>query len=186
MDLVLKPGSAIEFALGANKTSSNSACSADGVITLQTAGTWAMVRDQKLTAPIAPLAPARFENVGPARFNVTARSNVGNCIGVTVATVDLTNGGATEPAAVVFQPPSSIRGMASAGSTVILRDVTPGREAIHAVFAAVASEFLFDGLAPGQFCVTTQAAADTIPHWSPETACETPVVDLKGGESRRL
>jgi hypothetical protein len=186
MELVLKPGRTVEFAIDTNRRPVNSACSPDGTITLQTAGTWAMVRDQKLTAPIAPSSPAHFENVGPSRFNVTAKSTSGNCIGVTVATVDLSKDGTSEPATVVFQPPSSIRGMADAGSAVILRDVTPGREAIHAVFAAVASEFLFDGLAPGQYCITTQSAADTIPHWSPEAGCENPVVDLKPGESRRL
>jgi hypothetical protein len=157
------------------------------MITLQAVGAWALVRDLKLTAPIAPSAPSRIENVGPGLFNVTARSTNGNCIGVTSAFLDLRKDAVPERATVVFQPLSSIHGSTANGNVVVLRDMTPSHDSpVQAIFANSAAEFHFDGLAPGRYCVMTQPATDPIPHWSPESGCSAPILDLAPGESRGL
>jgi hypothetical protein len=187
MELTLKPGRTVEFATDARNTSTNSPCSPDGVITLQAVGNWVMVRDLKLTAPIAPSAPARIENVAPGPFNVAARSTTGNCTGVTVAGIDLRKDTPAERATVVFQPPSSIRGTATSGNVVVLRDLTPGRDSpVQALFGNSAAEYRFDGLAPGQYCVATHSAIDVIPRWSPESGCSNSIIDLSPGELKRL
>jgi hypothetical protein len=188
MELVLKPGRPVEFAIGASKTvTSNSGCSPDGMITLQAVGAWALNRDLTLTAPIAPSAPARIENAGPGPFIVTVRSSTGNCIGVTPALLDLRRDAALERATVVFQQLSSIHGSTAYGDVVVLRDVTTGHDSpVQAIFAISIAEFHFDGLAPGRYCVTTQPSNDPIPHWSPESGCSVPIIDLAAGEAKRL
>jgi hypothetical protein len=187
MDIVLKPGRPVEVAMSAGKaTASNSPCSPNGVLTLQAIGTWAPVRDLKFTAPISPTTPARIENVAPGPFTVTAQSSTGNCFGVTTALLDLRNDSTPERITVLFQPLGSIHGNAAAGSVVVLRDMTPGRESTQAVFPPSGSPYRFDGLAPGQYCVATQCATDTIPHWSPEAGCPNPIVNLAPGESKAL
>jgi hypothetical protein len=61
-----------------------------------------------------------------------------------------------------FQPPGVIHGGAAAGGVVILRDLTPGREApVQAVFPN-SPEFRFESLAPGLYCVVKRSAIDTI------------------------
>jgi hypothetical protein len=186
MELVLKPGRPVEFAIGAGKAvTSNSACSPDGMITMQAVGAWALNRDLKLTAPIAPSAPARFENVGPGPFIVTARSSIGNCNGVTPALLDLRLDATPERTTVVFRPLSSIRGSTANGNVVVLRDMTPGRDSpIQAIFANSVTEFHFDGLTPGSYCVTVHASIDPIPHWSPESGCSVPIIELAAGETK--
>jgi hypothetical protein len=182
MEFVLHPGRPVEFAM-----TSNPACSLDGMITLQAVGAWALNRDLKLTAPIASSAPARIENVGPGPFIVTAGSSSGNCIGVTPAFLDLRLDAAPGRATVVFQPLSSIHGSAANGNVVVLRDLTPGRDSpVQAIFASSAAEFHFDGLAPGRYCVVTQPSIDPIPHWSPESGCSVPILELAAGETKRL
>jgi hypothetical protein len=188
MEFVLKPGRSVEFAVGTSKAvTSNSGCSRDGMITLQAVGTWALNRDLTLTAPIAPSAPARIENVGPGPFIFTARSSTGNCIGVTPALLDLRLDTAPERATVVFHPLSGIHGSTTSGNVVVLRDVTPGHDSsVQAIFANSATEFHFDGLAPGMYCVTIQSSIDPIPHWSPESGCSFPIIELAAGETKSL
>jgi hypothetical protein len=187
MELLLKPGRAVEFATGTSNSSANSPCSPDGVITLQAVGTWAMVRDLKLTAPISPSAPARIENVAPGPFNVAVRSTAGNCTGVTVSGIDFRKDTPAERATVVFQPPSSIHGTTKSGNVVVLRDLTPGRDSpVQALFGNSGAEYRFDGLAPGQYCVATHSATDVIPRWSPESGCSNSIIDISPGESKRL
>jgi hypothetical protein len=182
MELVLHAGRPVTFTM-----MSNPACSPDGLITLQAVGAWAVNRDLKLTAPITPSAPARFENVGPGPFIVTARSSSGNCIGVTPALLDLRKEASTERATVVFQPLSSIHGSTANGNVVVLRDMTPGRDSpVQAIFASSPAEFHFDGLAAGKYCVTTQPSIDPIPHWSPESGCSVAIIELAAGETKRL
>jgi hypothetical protein len=187
MDFVLRPGIPVELAVSTGKAvAPNSSCSPDGVITLQAIGTWAPVRDLKFTAPISPGTPAHFENVPPGPFSITAQSTTGNCIGVTAAVLDLRNDITPERITMMFQPLGNIHGNAAAGSVVVLRDMTPGRESTQAMFLSPANPYRFDGLAPGQYCVITHSATDTIPHWSPESGCPNPIINLLPGESKGL
>jgi len=187
IDLVLKPGRPVELAVSTGKAiAPNSSCSSDGVLTLQAIGTWAPVRDLKFTSPISPVSPAHFENVPPGPFAMTAQSTTGNCIGVSTTVLDLRNDITPERINVVFQPLGNIHGDAAAGSVVVLRDVTPGRESTQAMFSGSGNPYRFDGLSPGQYCVATHSATDTIPHWSPESGCPNPIVNLLPGESKGL
>jgi len=188
MELILKPGSHVEFAMDAGKpATSNSHCSPDGTITLQAVGAWALNRDLKLTAAVAPSSPARFENVGPGPYIVTAQDTTGNCIGVTPALLDLRRDTGPKSVRVGFQPLSSIHGSTAIGNVVVLRDVTPGRDSpVQAIFANSAVEFHFDGLAPGKYCITIQPSIDPTPHWSPESGCSATVMDLSAGESKGI
>ncbi|HET9129625.1 MAG TPA: carboxypeptidase-like regulatory domain-containing protein, partial [Terriglobia bacterium] len=184
LDLVLKPGRSIEFSVDAE-----SRCAADGTLTLQAIGSWALVRDLKLTKPISPTSPARFENVAPGPFNVSVQGSSGKCIGVASTGIDLRNDAPPEHATVVFHPLSSIHGPTSFGNIMVLRDVTAGRESaptIDAIVGNTAKDFRFDDLLPGQYCLTTMSATDVIPHWSPETGCSTPIIELAPGESKGL
>jgi len=187
MEFRLQPGRPVEFALSTGKTAPNSGCSPDGVITVQGLGSWPLVRDQKITTPISPTAPVRIDNVGPSKFAVTVRSSSGDCVGVTNPILDMTKDVTPERTLVTFQPPGSIHGPATSGNAVVLRDMTPGRESpVQAVFTSSSSEFRFDHLAPGPYCVSTQPATDTIPHWSPESGCANPIINLAPGESKGL
>jgi hypothetical protein len=188
IELVLKPGRPVEFAMGSGKAvAPNVPCSSDGIVTLQVVGQWGFVRDMKLTAPISPSVPARIENVGPGAFNVSVRSTNGNCIGVTPPLLDLRKDAAPERATVVFQPLPSIHGSAAIGNVVVLRDLTPGHDSpVQAIFANSAAEFHFDGLAPGRYCVTPLPSNDPIPHWSPESGCSAPIIELAAGEAKSL
>ena len=88
---------------------------------------------------------------------------------------------------VAFHPPGSIHGTATSGNSVVLRDMTPGRESpVQAVLISTNSGFRFEHLAPGQYCVTTQSSIDPIPHWAPESGCTTPIINLSPGESKGL
>jgi hypothetical protein len=189
IEISLRPGHSAEFALRVNEFGNpNSACSADGTITLQALGNWGTVRDQSISVRIVPAIPVRIENLAPDRFNVAIRSSSGGCIGVTPETLDLIQDVSPERAIVVFQPPGTIRGTtADMASSVVLRDVTPGRESpVQAVFTASNSDFQFDGLTPGRYCLAAQSSVDTIPHWSQEPGCPNPIIDLSAGESRVL
>ena len=181
LELALKPGHSVVFTAAANP-----ACIPEGNLTLQAIGTWTFTRDLKLTAPVSPTKPARFENVAPGPFNVSAQSSNGKCIGVASTTLDLRNDTPPEHATVVFQPLSSIHSTTATGNIVVLRDMTSARESVEAIVGNSAKEFRFDDLLPGQYCLMTQPATDIIPHWSPESGCSTPVIELAAGESKGL
>jgi hypothetical protein len=187
LDIRLQPGRAVEFVLPPRKTALNPACSADGTITLQSLGRWPLVRDQKITTPIAPpQVPTRIENLGPTPFVVNVQSTTGSCTGVTDRLLDMTANVPPPRVIMGFQPPGVIHGVAPNASVVILRDVTPGRDApVQAVFAK-AAEFRFEGLPPGQYCVSTQSAGDPTLRWTAESGCGNSVIELAAGESKGL
>jgi hypothetical protein len=184
MDIRLEPGRPVEFMLPLDNP--NPDCSPDGTLTLQSLGSWPLVRDQKIAMHITPQqTPIRIENIGPTLFAVTAQSTTGGCTGVTDRLFDMT--GDVPPRRVImgFQPPSVIHGAAPAASVVILRDVTPGREApVQAAFPT-SSGFRFEGLAPGQYCVAKRSATDVTPRWTSESGCDN-VVEVAPGESKGL
>jgi hypothetical protein len=179
LDLVLQPGRSVEFTAAADPP-----CASEGSLTLQAIGEWTFYTDLKRTVAISPTAPARLENVAPGPFNISAQSSSGKCIGVASTSLDLRNDAPPEHVTVVFQPRSSIHGTTAIGNVVILRDLTPGREAVEAIVGSSAREFRFDDLLPGTYCVTTQPATDAIPHWSPPSGCSNPVIELAAGESK--
>ena len=185
MDIRLEPGRPVEFMLP--PASPNPHCSPDGIITLQSLGNWPLIRDQKIATHITPQqAPIRIENIGPALFAVTAQSTTGGCTGVTDRLLDMT--GKVPPQRVImgFQAPGVIHGAAPAASVVILRDVTPGREApVQAVFPT-ALEYRFEGLPPGQYCAEKRSATDVTPRWTSESGCGNAVVEVAPGESKGL
>jgi hypothetical protein len=185
MDIRLQPGRTVEFLLPPGNPRPD--CSPDGTLTLQSLGSWPLVRDQKITAQIRPQqGPTRIENVGPTLFAVTAQSTTGGCTGITDRLLDI-RGNVPLPRVIKgFEPPGVIHGAAPAASVVILRDVTPGREApVQAVFPN-SPEFRFDGLTPGQYCVAVRSATDAILRWTPEPGCGNAVIELAPGESKRF
>jgi hypothetical protein len=181
LELELKAGRSVEFTATANP-----ACIPEGSLTLQAIGTWAFTRDLKLTATISPTKPARIENVAPGPFNVSAQSSSEKCIGVVSTSLDFRNDATPEHATVVFQPLSSIHGATANGNIIVLRDLTPGRESVQAIVGNSPSEFRFDDLLPGKYCLTTLPATDVIPHWSAESGCSNPIIELAAGESKGL
>ncbi len=187
LDIRLQPGRAVEFVLPPNGKPPLPACSPDGSITLQSLGFWPLVRDQKITAHIGPQpGPTRIENVGPTPFVVSVQSTTGNCTGVTDRLLDMTD--KVPPARMItgFEPPGVIYGAAPGASVIVLRDVTPGRQSpVRAEFTN-SSEFHFDAVPPGQYCVTTRVADDAILRWTPESRCGNPIVELAPGESKGL
>ena len=185
MEIRLQPGRTVEFMLPPGKLQPG--CSPDGTLTLQSLGSWPLVRDQKITVHLSPQqVPTRLENVGPTLFAVNAQSTTGGCTGLTERLLDMTGNVPPQRVIMGFQPPGAIHGSPPAEGGVILRDVTPGREApVQAVFPS-SPEFRFEGLAPGQYCVAKTSATDAVSRWTPEGGCGNAVVELAPGESKGL
>jgi hypothetical protein len=185
LDLRLQPGRRAEFMLSPDPA--HPACSAEGTLTLESLALWPLVRDRKITTPIRPQqAPIPIENVGPSQFIVSVQSTTGGCTGITERIFDMTGNVPPQRMIMGFQPPGVIHGGAAAGGVVILRDLTPGREApVQAVFPN-SPEFRFESLAPGLYCVVKRSAIDTILRWTSESACGESVIELAPGESKGL
>ena len=81
---------------------------------------------------------------------------------------------------------SNIHGSTEVGNIVILRDVTSRRESVELIVVNSTKEFRFDDLLPGRYCLTTHPAMDVLSHWSPESGCSTPIIELAAGESKEL
>ncbi len=183
LDIRLQPGRTVEFVVAPD--SPHAGCSPDGTLTLQSLGFWPLVRDQKIIAHIATQqAPTRIENVGPTLFAVSAQSTSGGCTGVTEPLFDMRGNVPPQRVILGFQPPGMIHGDARGANVILLRDVTPGREApVQAVFPG-SPEFRFEGLTPGRYCFTKKSATDLSPRWLSAADCEQTAIELAPGESK--